>query len=67
LGSRLFAHPAKPEGILYESARTKGAKRLALFDGRVQCPDISWSTGKRLPTDPAILTALLEADVDVLE
>jgi hypothetical protein len=63
----LFAHPSKPDGIIYESARAKGAKCLAVFGGRVQCADISWSKGKLLTRNTAILTALMEADVDVLE
>jgi hypothetical protein len=63
----LFAHPSKADGILYESARTKGAACLALFAGRVQCADITWSTGQPLTKDAAILTALMDADVDVLE
>ncbi len=63
----LSAHPAKPDGILYESARSKGAKCLALFGGRVQCPDITWSAGRLLTQEVAILTALMDADVDVLD
>lgn len=63
----LFSHPAKPDGILYESARTKGAKCLALFGGRAQCADITWSTATLLTKDTAILTALIDGDVELLE
>jgi hypothetical protein len=63
----LFSHLGKPDGILYESARTKGATCLALFDGRAQCTDINWSTGRLLTKDTAISSALMDADVDVLE
>lgn len=61
----LFEHPQKPDGILYESARTKGARCMALFDERevaVSCP----REGVPLFESRELLGALYDAGITVL-
>lgn len=62
----LYAHPETPDGILYPSARTPGAKCLALFAGRVSCSDIAFGSSTPLPDRVDLMKALLTADVAVV-
>lgn len=62
----LFTHPEKPDGILYPSARTSGAKCLALFVGRVSCKDITFSSSTPLPDRVDLMNELVTANVAVI-
>lgn len=62
----LFAHPEKPDGILYPSARTAGVRCVALFAGRVSCNDITFGNRTLLVDNAELMKALVDADVSVI-
>lgn len=62
----LFAHPEKPDGVLYPSARTTGVKCLALFAGRVSCSDVTFGTPTPLVDRVDLMKELVAANVAVV-
>lgn len=62
----LATHPATPDGIIYPSARSAGARCLALFASRTKCDDLVFGTETPVGASPEILEALLADGVSVL-
>jgi hypothetical protein len=65
----LLAHPSRPDGILYESARSKRAQCLALFAERVECADIHFESenATSLAHNALLMSELSRSAIDVIE
>jgi hypothetical protein len=62
----LFAHPRRPEGIHYRSARSASGACTALFAPRVACSDLRFGTSRRITQSKALLLELERNDVKIL-
>lgn len=62
----LSNHPQKPDGILYESARSKRQNCLALFSGPTDCRQLRFAASTRLSQHSEILRCLGRERISVL-
>jgi RES domain-containing protein len=65
--AELAAHPQKPEGILYPSARTLGSKCVAAFESAtLDCRAVAFGHGTLISKSAEILAGLADDHVDVI-
>jgi RES domain len=62
----IAGHPARPDGILYLSARQQGGRCLALFGDRVDCAAFRFDPATPVGDSPAIVDSLSEYRAKIL-
>jgi hypothetical protein len=63
----LYAHPVRPDGIVFSSARHGGGLCLALFAHRTECADLEFGAATIIGDSLEILISMLENKVNVLD